>query len=120
LEKISKEAIEYADHQEVVQYRGKILPLIRLASFLGLESNDTSEDDLLNVVVYNENERSFGLVIDKIIDIVETSLQLNHPSAREGLLGSVVIHDRVTDLVDLPAVIRMIDCPSLSQLPSLV
>ncbi len=120
LEKISKEAVEYADQQEVVQYRGKILPLIRLASFLGLESNDTSEDNLLNVVVYNENERSFGLVIDKIIDIVETSLQINHPSAREGLLGSVVIHDRVTDLVDLPAVIRMIDCPSLSQLPSFV
>lgn len=120
LEKISKEAVEHADHQEVVQYRGKILPLIRLASFLGLESNDNSEDDLLNVVVYNENERSFGLVIDKIIDIVETSLQLNHPSAREGLLGSVVIHDRVTDLVDLPAVIRMIDCPSSSQLTSLV
>lgn len=112
LEKISKEAVEFADHQEVVQYRGKILPLIRLACFLGLESNDNAEDDLMNVVVYNENERSFGLVIDKIIDIVETSLQLNHPSAREGLLGSVVIYDRVTDLVDLPAIIRMIDCRS--------
>jgi two-component system, chemotaxis family, sensor kinase CheA len=120
LEKISKDAVEYADHQEVVQYRGKILPLIRLAGFLGLESNDNTEESLLNVVVYNEDERSFGLVIDKIIDIVETSLQLNHPSARDGLLGSVVIHDRVTDLVDLPAIIRMIDCPSLSQHPSLV
>lgn len=111
LEKISKASVEFADHQEVVQYRGKILPLIRLASFLGLESKETAEDELLNVVVYNENQRSFGLVIDKIIDIVETSLQLNHPSTREGLLGSVVIHDRVTDLVDLPAIIRMIDCP---------
>ena len=120
LEKIPKDSVEYADHQEVVQYRGKILPMIRLANFLGLESTDNPEDDLLNVVVYNENERSFGLVIDKIIDIVETSLQLNHPSAREGLIGSVVIHDRVTDLVDLPAVIRMIDCPSPRQLTSIV
>jgi two-component system chemotaxis sensor kinase CheA len=111
LEKISKDAVELADHQEVVQYRGKILPLIRLATFLGLESNDFTTDNLLNVVVYNERQRSFGLVIDKIIDIVETPLQINHPSARVGLLGSVVIHDRVTDLVDLPAIIRMIDSP---------
>jgi two-component system chemotaxis sensor kinase CheA len=109
-------AVELADHQEVVQYRGKILPLIRLANFLGLESKQSTEDDLLNVVVYNENGRSFGLVIDKIIDIVETPLQINHPSSREGLLGSVVIHDRVTDLVDLPAIIRRIDCHSPSQL----
>ncbi len=120
LEKISQKAVEFADHQEVVKYRGKILPLIRLASFLGLECRENAEDGLLNVVVYIENERSFGLVIDQIVDIVETSLQINHPSAREGLLGSAVIHDRVTDLVDLPAIIRKIDNTAPSPLTTLV
>jgi two-component system chemotaxis sensor kinase CheA len=120
LEKIPKKSVEFADHHEVVQYRGKILPLIRLASFLGLESGESAEDGLLNVVVYIENERSFGLVIDQIVDIVETSLQINHPSAREGLLGSAVIHDRVTDLVDLPAIIRKIEKASHSPLTALV
>lgn len=120
LEKIPKKSVEFADHHEVVQYRGKILPLIRLASFLGLECGANAEDGLLNVVVYIENERSFGLVIDQIVDIVETSLQINHPSAREGLLGSAVIHDRVTDLVDLPAIIRKIDNASHTPLTALV
>ncbi len=120
LEKISKKAVEFADHQEVVQYRGKILPLIRLANFLGLECSESSEDELLNVVVYIENESSFGLVIDQIVDIVELNLQINHRSAREGLLGSAVIHERVTDLVDLPAIIRMIDNAAPNLLTALV
>ena len=60
--------------------------------------------------IHKEAGETVGRV-DKIIDIVETPLQINHPSARVGLLGSVVIHDRVTDLVDLPAIIRMIDSP---------
>ncbi len=120
LEKISKKAIEFANNQEVVQYRGKILPLIRLAKYLGIENAAGPEDDLLNVVVYIENDRSFGLVIDQIVDIVELALQINHPSTREGLLGSALIHDRVTDLVDLPALIRMLDKTVPSSLPSLV
>lgn len=71
------------------------------------------------MVVYIENESSFGLVIDQIVDIVELNLQINHRSAREGLLGSAVIHERVTDLVDLPAIIRMIDNAALSPLTAL-
>jgi two-component system chemotaxis sensor kinase CheA len=117
LEKISKTALEYADHQEVVQYRGQILPLIRLARLLGLDSTGPSDDGLLNVVVYIENDRSFGLVIDQIIDIVEMHLQINHPATRDGLLGSAVIHDRVTDLVDLPAIIQKASGPSPLPLP---
>ncbi|MFN7840201.1 MAG: chemotaxis protein CheW [Pirellula sp.] len=120
LEKIPKQAVEFADNQEVVQYRGKILPLIRLASFLGLECEESVDDDLLNVVVYIENERSFGLVIDQIVDIVELYLQINHRSAREGLLGSAVIHERVTDLVDLPAIIRMIEIATPDPITALV
>jgi two-component system, chemotaxis family, sensor kinase CheA len=120
LEKIPKKEVEFADHQEVVQYRGKILPLIRLASFLSLECEESVDDDLLNVVVYIENERSFGLVIDQIVDIVELNLQINHRSAREGLLGSAVIHERVTDMVDLPAIIRMIENATLNPIPALV
>ena len=109
LEKISKAEVEMADHQEVVQYRGEIMPLIRLASVLGLECLDDPTEDLLNVVVYFENGQSFGLVVDRILDIVETVLEVHRPGTRDGLLGSTVIQEHVTDLVDLPAIIRQVD-----------
>jgi len=109
LEKIRLDTIEYTDNREVVQYRGAILPLIRLASVLGIEDHIDYNDGLMNVVVYIENECSYGLVVNKILDIVGTTLDVIHPSQRVGLLGSAVIQDYVTDLVDLPAIIQQLN-----------
>ena len=113
LEKIATDTVERADNQEVVQYRGEILPLIRLSDTLGVESmNQVS--GLMDVVVYTEAGRSVGLVVDQIVDIVETELTNTRPAHRTGLIQSAVIQGHVTDLLDLPAVIRMVD-PSFFQ-----
>jgi len=40
---------------------------------------------------------------------VGTTLDVMHPSQRSGLLGSAVIQDYVTDLVDLPAIIQQLN-----------
>jgi two-component system, chemotaxis family, sensor kinase CheA len=109
LEKIPANLIERADNAEVVQYRGEILPLIRLASVLGLETLPEAEDALMQVVVYTENGRSVGLVVDHVVDIVETTLEVTRHSQRAGLLGSAVILEHVTDLLDLPAIMRQVN-----------
>ncbi len=113
LEKIAINTVERADHQEVVQYRGEILPLIRLSDTLGVECRGDQET-LMDVVVYTEEGRSVGLVVDQIVDIVETELVNTRPAHRAGLIQSAVIQGHVTDLLDLPAVIRMVD-PSFFQ-----
>jgi len=106
LEKIDPSIIESADHQEVVQYRGEILPLIRLGIQMGVASMPSEEGALLEVVVYSEKGRSVGIVVDRIVDIVETALEITRPAARRGLLGSAVVQEHVTDLLDLPTIIR--------------
>jgi two-component system, chemotaxis family, sensor kinase CheA len=108
LEKIPMDSIEYTENQEVVQYRGEILPLVRLADVLGIPDGLQPVDGLLNVIVYIENEQSYGLVVNKIVDIVETSIAVKQPSQRNGLFGSAIIQEHVTDFVDLPAVIQQI------------
>ncbi len=107
LEEIPTGEVERADGQEVVQYRGQIMPLIRLADQLGGGADAAA--DLLQVVVFTQNGRSVGLVVDRILDIVETSVRTLHPPRRAGVQGSAVIQDRVTDLLDVPGVIRAID-----------
>jgi two-component system, chemotaxis family, sensor kinase CheA len=106
LEKLSTETIEHTDSLEVVQYRGEILPLVRLATVLGICEPQESHDGMLNVVVYPENDCSYGLVVDRIIDIVEVELDEAKLSRRNGLLGSAIIQNHVTILVDLPAIIK--------------
>jgi two-component system chemotaxis sensor kinase CheA len=57
-------------------------------------------------VVYVEEGRSVGLVVDRILDIVETTLEVQHGGRRIGVQGSAVIQDRVTYLLDVPAILR--------------
>ena len=116
LEKIETSAIEISDHMQVVQYRGEILPLVSLCDAMGVRSSkEPTEDNLLDVVVYSECGRSVGLVVDRIIDIVDARLDITRPASRPGLLGSAVVGDHVTDLLDLPAVIRQVD-PTMREL----
>jgi two-component system chemotaxis sensor kinase CheA len=118
LEKFPRSLVEMAGEQEVVQYRGEILPLIHLTEALperrqrlrNPEMPDPQRGtDTLQVVVYTYGDRSIGLVVDNIMDIVEHSLTLQRTGSREGVTGSAVIDNRVTELLDVEGVIRLVD-----------
>ncbi|MGH9344624.1 MAG: chemotaxis protein CheW, partial [Terriglobia bacterium] len=100
LEEFSRSAIEQSGNQQVVQYRGSILPLLRLSGIVEerrrrprvLPPKQTQNGgDKVHVVVHTRNGRSVGLLVDRILDIVEDDLSSRRPSSRKGILGSVVI-----------------------------
>ncbi|MGC3968837.1 MAG: chemotaxis protein CheW [Pirellulales bacterium] len=100
LEKIAVGTIEQTDGREVVQYRGAILPLIRLTDIFG---GGLAESGDLNIVVYADGAGSCGFVVGRIVDVVETEVaRRNHGRTSENLLGTAVIQGRVTDIVNLP------------------
>lgn len=99
--------IERASGREVVQYRGQILPLVRLSQVLGVAARE--DQDPMPVVVFSEGGRRIGMVVESIIDIVEDTVAIKTESKRRGVLGAAVIGGRVTDLVDLQAVIGDVD-----------
>ncbi len=102
LEEIAATDIERSGSQLVVQYRGKIMPLVDIAESLNLGSAERGEK--LQVIVYQEKGRNVGLLVDQILDIVEQAVVVDEAAKREGLLGSAVIQERVTDLVNVAAV----------------
>ncbi|HWU19964.1 MAG TPA: chemotaxis protein CheW, partial [Nocardioides sp.] len=104
LEEFALDRIERTGTAEVVQYRDGILPLVRLASAIGLP--DTSHlQDQLSVVVHERDEGAVGIVIDRVLDVVDTSVVPTEVGRRSGVLGSAIVQERVTDLVDLAAVV---------------
>jgi two-component system chemotaxis sensor kinase CheA len=107
LEEFPPSAIEVAGDQEAVQYRGQIMPLVRVTQVLESKRKVISENahEALNVVVYADRGRSIGLVVDRILDIVEESFVIQPETARRGVLGSAVIQKRVTDILDLPGLV---------------
>jgi two-component system chemotaxis sensor kinase CheA len=104
LEIFPADALEWASGREVVQYRDDILPLVRLTDALGLGGYGgygAEEPTTLDVVVRTVDGRSVGLVVGRIVDIVEQDVQLGAAGHRAGVLGSTVIQERVTDVLDV-------------------
>jgi len=106
LEEFPHTAIERAGAQEVMQYRGTIIPLIRLSRMLAAADASPAATDRVQVVVYSEGGRSVGLVVDRILDIVDEGTVVQSAGRRRGVLGSSVIQKRVTELLDVPSVVR--------------
>jgi two-component system, chemotaxis family, sensor kinase CheA len=107
LEEFKPEVIEKGGGGHVVQYRGQIMPLVRISEALGMHANDDPKQaGPVQVVVYSEQGRSLGFVVEKILDIVEEEIVARQPFKRDGLLGSAVIQQRVTDLLDVRGLIR--------------
>jgi two-component system chemotaxis sensor kinase CheA len=107
LEKVARSAIEYADGREVIQYRGAIMPLMRLSEVFGAAQQDDAMREEFQIVVYADQDHRCGLVVNRIVDIVETELRLSASrGADDNLLGTSVIQERVTDVLNLRRLAR--------------
>jgi two-component system, chemotaxis family, sensor kinase CheA len=113
LEEFAADRIEQAGSREVVQYREQILPVVRLSHLLG-SFGDAQPVDPMPVVVYTERGRSVALAVDNIVDIVEEELEIRRDFGDDGLLGSAVIQQRVTELLDVRRAIAAAD-PTFSE-----
>ena len=104
LEEFGRDRVERSGSAEVVQYRGGLLPLVRLAPAIGLP--DTSEGrENMSVVVHELGDRAVGIVIDRVLDVVDTAVASSPVGNRPGVTGTAVVQDRVTDLVDLDSIV---------------
>ncbi len=103
LEEFNVSQVERSTGREVIQYRDQIMPLVRLSEALGY--GGAQESELLQVIVYSSYGRNVGLVVDEILDIAEQSAEIQQIRQAETLKGAAVIQQRVTDLLDIPALL---------------
>ena len=121
LEELPRDQVEQAGEQEVIQYRGQIMPLVRVSDILPERrspervARDMSrgapvpEDGPLQVVVHQVGDRNVGIVVDRIVDVIEDTLDVRRPSTRPGVLFSVVIGGRVAELLDVESIVKHAD-----------
>ena len=95
LEVIEATSVELSGHDHVVQYRGD---LMRLKTLPGM---NVPKEGSFDVVVFTYDNRTIGLVVDSITDIVEAPLAIKLTANEEYCLGSIVISGKTTDVVDV-------------------
>jgi len=120
LEEFPVAQVEMSGSQWVTQYRGQILPLVRLNVVLeerrnklrALQTPPSPDSAPIQVLVLNHDGRSFGLVVERIVDIVEDRADVKSAATRAAVLYSVVIGDRVTEMLDIPAILHRASLPA--------
>jgi two-component system, chemotaxis family, sensor kinase CheA len=96
LEEIDARKIELSNGRHLVQYRGTLMPLIRVTDSVRIRSEGAQP-----MLVFSDSGRSMGLVVDEIIDIVEDRLDIQVGSDTPGILGSAVVKGQATEIVDI-------------------
>jgi two-component system, chemotaxis family, sensor kinase CheA len=96
LEEIDCARIENSNGQNLVQYRGQLMPLLSIDA-----QTKVKREGVQPVLVFSERNRSMGLLVDEIIDIVEQQLDIEIMSEQPGVLGSAVVKGRATEVIDV-------------------
>ncbi|HUJ28504.1 MAG TPA: chemotaxis protein CheA [Myxococcales bacterium] len=123
LEELQSAAVETAGDGEFIQYRGHIMPLVRLSQALAeRRSGDrvvrAEPAETMHVVVFRRAGQDVGLVVDRILDVVEDPLDVRRPPSRRGVLYCAVIGNRITELLDVPAIVSQADVPPVAAVGS--
>lgn len=66
IEDVGLDEIKYVQTKEVINLRGKVIPLIRLANVLDVEPVENNSDHL-TVVIVSKGEKLAGLIVDNLI-----------------------------------------------------
>jgi two-component system chemotaxis sensor kinase CheA len=114
LEEFSGSQVEVSGGRWVTQYRGQILSLIRLSLVLEERRNPLraqpspplADSSSIQVLVLQHEERIFGLVVERILDIIEERVEVKSEASRGSILYTAVIANRVTEVLDIPAILR--------------
>ncbi|MDA9435066.1 hybrid sensor histidine kinase/response regulator, partial [Bradyrhizobium sp. CCBAU 51627] len=95
LEELPADKIEFSNGRYMVQYREQLMPLV------AMEGVTIATQGAQPILVFADDGRSMGLVVDEIIDIVEERLNIEVGGSAGGILGSAVIKGQATEVIDV-------------------
>lgn len=96
LEEIDASKIEWVGGRPLIQYRGRLMPLVPADPAIAVKTEGAQA-----LVVFSDGERAMGLVVDEIVDIVDDVLDIELVADRSDLVGSAVVRGRATEIVNV-------------------
>lgn len=106
---IKKEEILTAHGQEVIDFRGKIVPVVHLEKVFHVEKTRDNKADLYSIVLVKKGDKMAALVVDSFIGQQEVVLKAlgQYLSSTYAISGATILGDgQVALIVDCNALIK--------------
>jgi len=117
LEHLPGRTVEHLGGGRAIQYRGDIVPLVFVFDHLEerrkVKRVEYDGETVLNLVVFEHGGGTVGLVVGRVLDIVEETVAVRRPSSRSGIVECAVLRDRLTEILDVDHVVRAAELPVL-------
>jgi two-component system chemotaxis sensor kinase CheA len=101
--------VKHVGDREVMEYRGQVIPIVRLSQLLPpgrSAEGESASGTTIEVVVHSADGHTVAVIVDCIVDIVEELPAVDSLASRPGVIGSFVSGSDITELLDLPAIVR--------------
>jgi two-component system chemotaxis sensor kinase CheA len=95
LEVVDAAKIERSNGRCVLQYRGSLMPIVTSLS------GSVREEGGQPVLVFTDGDRAVGVAVEEILDIVEATLRVELAAGDTGLLGTAIVREKATEVVDI-------------------
>jgi two-component system, chemotaxis family, sensor kinase CheA len=96
IEEVDRQKVEIADGRYIVKYRDELMPLLGFDIQARIKKEGAQP-----ILVFSEQGRSIGLLIDEIVDIAEEKLDVKITGDRPGILGYALIKGVVAEIIDV-------------------
>ncbi|MDJ0837657.1 MAG: chemotaxis protein CheW [Acidobacteriota bacterium] len=102
IEKVHRDRIEKMGDEELIQVGGKNIPLFRLEKKINCKPIVPSEDGHIYLLVPNMVRSPYAIVASRVQDVINTNVDIQTDVMQtEGVLGSAIIKDRMTLVLDI-------------------
>jgi two-component system chemotaxis sensor kinase CheA len=108
LDKVKSDQITTIGGKEVLLYKGKVIPILRIENYLPISYPEYGEE--VSVLFFTEREKTVGIICSRIVDTLETTLEVDTTIYQQpGVIGHRIIHDRTVLFLDIFKIIEMFD-----------
>ncbi len=105
IERLNRHDIQQVGGKRTLTYRGKNLPLLGIEEVANV--GPCRDKPNLYAVVYRSQEREVGLLVSDLIDVIDSSTELDQLTHRQpGVFGSLLIDGKITLLLDIHGIAR--------------
>lgn len=95
IEEFDRAKVEYSDGQPMIQYRGSLLDLHHIDTM--------PKTDIIKTLIFADEQsgNAFGVMVDRILDVVESPLDIKPSNKHPGFLGAAIINGHATQVMDV-------------------
>ncbi|HWE73804.1 MAG TPA: chemotaxis protein CheA [Stellaceae bacterium] len=97
IENLHLDKVESGGDRAVVQYRGSLMPL----ETIDYTSGPLPDHGTRPTLVFNAPRGPFGIIVERIVDVVEADITPRIGKQRGEFLGTAVIAGKATEIVDI-------------------